>query len=196
MCRVFVATQHDKLPAMTLDDLKTLLDYHYWARDRVLDSAARLTPEQFVRDTGSSFKSVRNTLVHLYSADWGWYQLWQSVSPSPTAMPQCDQFPDLDTIRLAWTAHEAKVRAFLNSLGEADVSRIIACHTGNGSAASFSIGQMVQHVVNHGSYHRGQLTTMFRQLGIEDVHSMDLIRYYREHSARAEDINARQRTAR
>jgi len=56
---------------VTLDDIKTLLDFHYWARDRALDAAAKLTPEQFMRDMGNSFKSVRDTIIHLYSADWG-----------------------------------------------------------------------------------------------------------------------------
>jgi uncharacterized damage-inducible protein DinB len=168
---------------MTLDDLKALLDFHYWARDRVLDAGARLTPDQFTRDLGSSFRSVRDTLVHLYSADWSWYHLWRGVFP--TAMPSPDQFPDLDTIRGAWNAHESTIRAYLDSLAEADVNRVIEYRLPNGSTSSFPLGQMVQHLVNHGTYHRGQLTTMFRQLGAEPPNSMDLIRYYREQSANA-----------
>jgi uncharacterized damage-inducible protein DinB len=53
----------------------------------------------------------------------------------------------------------------------------------NGSQGSSPIGQMVQHVVNHGSYHRGQLTTMFRQLGATPAKSTDLIGYFREQAA-------------
>ncbi len=53
---------------MNLQDLRTLLDFHYWARDRVLDAVGALTPEQFTRDMGSSFSSIRDTLVHLCSA--------------------------------------------------------------------------------------------------------------------------------
>ena len=45
----------------------------YWARDRVLDAVAVLTPEQYTRDLGNSFKSIRDTLVHSYSAEWVWY---------------------------------------------------------------------------------------------------------------------------
>ena len=51
---------------MTLQDLRTLLDFHYWARDRILAAVRGLTAEQFTRDMGSSFPSVRDTLVHLY----------------------------------------------------------------------------------------------------------------------------------
>ncbi|MBZ5580179.1 MAG: DinB family protein [Acidobacteriia bacterium] len=165
---------------MTLDDLKTLLDFHYWARDRVLDAAARLTPEQFRRDLGSSFPSVHDTLSHIYSADRAWCDIWHTGLLA--AMPGFEPFPDLAHLREAWTAIEGKMLAFLNSLGETDVNRAMEYRLPNGAASSFPIGQMVQHVVNHGTYHRGQLTTMFRQLGVEPAQSMDLIRYYRERS--------------
>jgi uncharacterized damage-inducible protein DinB len=167
---------------MTLKDLKTLIDFHYWALYRSLDAAAQLTPEQFTRDLGSSFKSVRDTLAHLYSAEWAWHQRWNGVSP--TTHLSSDQFPDEPSLRRAWTTHEAKMRAFLESLGEEDVTRVIEYRTLNGAPGSSAIGQMVQHVVNHGSYHRGQLTTMFRQLGATPPKSMDLIGYYREQSVK------------
>src|SRR5439155_20675774 len=96
---------------MTLDDLRTLLDFHYWARDRVLEAAGRLTLEQFTREMGSSYKSVRDTLAHLYSVEWAWYQRWHGTSP--TAMLPFDQFPDVASLKTVWTAHEAKMRSFL-----------------------------------------------------------------------------------
>jgi uncharacterized damage-inducible protein DinB len=167
---------------MTLQDLKTLIDFHYWALYRSLDAAAQLTPEQFVRDLGSSFKSVRDTLAHMYSAEWAWYQRWHGTSP--TAHLSFDQFPDEESLRRAWTAHEANLRAYLGSLTDADVNRVIDYRALNGSPGSSRLGQMVQHVVNHGSYHRGQLTTMFRQLGAAPPKSMDLIGYYREQAAK------------
>ena len=163
---------------MTIDDLRTLLDFHYWARDRVLDAAEKLTPEQFTRDLGSSFKSVRDTLAHLYSAEWAWYQRWHGVSP--TAPLPFDQFPDVPTLRSTWDDHESKMRAFLESLDERGIDRVFHYHTLNGAPGASKFVQMLQHVVNHGSYPRGQLTTMFRQLGDEPAKSMDLIGYYRE----------------
>jgi uncharacterized damage-inducible protein DinB len=168
---------------MTLEDLKILLDFHCWARDRVLEAAATLTPEQFTRDMGSSFKSVRDTLVHLFSADLGWYGLWQGIGPAPA--PPFDRFPDIDAVRDPWTAHESKMRAFLNSLQDEDVNRAVQFRRSDGSTGSFPLGLMVQHVVNHGSYHRGQLTTLFRQLGVEPPDTMDLIKFYIERSVTA-----------
>jgi uncharacterized damage-inducible protein DinB len=163
---------------MTVQDLQTLLDFHYWARDRALDAAAALTPEQYTRDMGSSFRSVRDTLAHLYSAEWAWYERWHGTSP--TAMLPFDRFPDVQTLRAAWNVHEGKMRSFLESLGDAGIKRTVRYRTLKGDEASSVVWQMVQHVVNHGSYHRGQLTTMFRQMGVPPAQSMDLIAFYRE----------------
>jgi uncharacterized damage-inducible protein DinB len=167
---------------MTLADLKTLIDFHYWARDRVLDAAELLTPEQFTRDMGGSFKSIRDTLAHLYSAEWAWYQRWHGTSP--TAMVPFEQFPDVASIRRTWSEHESRMRAFLNSLGDDDINRVIEYRMLDGRPGSSPLWQMVQHIVNHGSYHRGQLTTMYRQLGAAPAKSVDLIRYYREHDVK------------
>ena len=101
---------------MNFRHLQTLLDYHYWARDRVLDAAERLTPEQFTKDLGNSFPSVRDTLVHLFSADWIWCSRWEGESPQ--AMLDPATFPDVASLRAAWTEHERKVRAILAQLGE------------------------------------------------------------------------------
>ena len=162
---------------MNLADLQTLLDYHYWARDRVLDAAATLTPEQFTRDLGSSFKSVRDTLAHLYSAEWAWYQRWHGTSP--TAMLPFDRFPDVASIRIAWADHEANVRAFVNGLDEAGIGKVFEFRLLSGQESSAAFWQMLQHIVNHASYHRGQVTTMLRQLGAQPAKSMDMIAFYR-----------------
>lgn len=167
---------------MNLPDLRTLLDFHYWARDRVLDAAELLTPEQFTRDTGSSFRSIRDTLVHLYSGEWAWYQRWQGASPSAMLSP--DAFPDVPTLRAAWSAHEAKMRAYLDAAGEGGhLERVIDYKTLNGQPSASVFWHMLQHVVNHGTYHRGQVTTMLRQLGAPPPKSVDLITFYRSRDA-------------
>ena len=162
---------------MDLADLRTMLDYHYWARDRMLDALDALTPEQFTRDLGSSFKSIRDTVAHTYAAEWAWYMRWQGEPPK--ALLPAEQFPDVAALRAAWTAHETNVRGFVESLGDEGVGRVIDYTLLNGSPGSTPIWQMVQHVVNHASYHRGQVTTMLRQIGATPAKSMDMIAFYR-----------------
>ena len=166
---------------MNFQTLETLLDYHYWARDRVLAAAEALTPAQFTKDLGNSFPSVRDTLVHLFSADWIWCARWEGESPQ--AMLDPATFPDVASVRAAWTEHERKMRGILAQLGENGITRIIEYRTFNGISSAQPFWQMLQHVVNHGSYHRGQVTTMLRQLGAAPPKSLDLIAFYRERAA-------------
>jgi uncharacterized damage-inducible protein DinB len=163
---------------VNLQDLRILLDYHYWARDRILDAVEALAPEQLTRDMGNSFRSVRDTLVHTYAAEWAWYSRWQGESP--TALLAADTFADLASIRREWNAHETNMRALLDRVGEDGVNRRIDYKLLNGQPSSSVFWHMFQHVVNHATYHRGQVTTMLRQLGAAPPKPMDLIAYYRE----------------
>lgn len=107
---------------MNLPDTRTLPDYHYWARDRLLEALDPLTPDQFNRNLGSSFTSIRETVVHLYAAEGIWYARWNGQSP--TALTTSDGFPDVASVRRAWTDHETKMRAFVESLGESGLTRV------------------------------------------------------------------------
>jgi uncharacterized damage-inducible protein DinB len=161
---------------MNLTDLKTMLDYHYWARDRVLDAAEALTPEQLMKDLGSSFKSIRDTLAHLHGAECVWYARWNGESPSTLApLP----FVEAQQIRTAWTAIEGQVRGFVDRGGDTNVDKVYHFRLFNGSEGTAPFWQMLQHLVNHGSYHRGQVTTMLRQLGAPPPKALDMIAFYR-----------------
>lgn len=162
---------------MNLDDLRILVDYHYWARDRILEAADALTPDQFGRDLGSSFGSVRNTLAHTYSAEWAWCSRWNGVSPSTAISPET--LGDVATLRAKWRALEADVRAVVERVGSQGLDSVVEYKMLNGDPRASVFWQMVQHVVNHASYHRGQVTTMIRQLSATPPQSMDLITFYR-----------------
>ena len=162
---------------MNADDLRVLIDYHYWARDRILDAADGLALEAWTRDMGSSFKSVRDTLVHAYSAEWAWCSRWNGQSPSAHVSP--DVVPDVATLRARWNQLEADVRGVLDRKIVEGLDGVVEYTMFNGDARASIFWQMVQHVVNHASYHRGQATTMIRQLGGVPPQSMDLITYYR-----------------
>ena len=168
---------------MNVQDLQTMIDYHYWARDRLVDALEGLSADQYNRDLGNSFKSIRETATHIYAAEWAWYQRWHGESPA--ALLPADRFADLAALREAWSDHEQKMRAFVDRLTDADIERVIPFKLLNGTAGASPIGQMVQHVVNHASYHRGQITTMLRQLAAQPPKSMDMIAYFRTREARS-----------
>ena len=165
---------------MTLTDLEILVDFHYWATRHVLTATETLSSAQFTQDVGNSFPSVRDTLAHLYGADWIWCSRWEGVSPM--GLPDPQTFPDVPSLRRAWDAHEPRVRSVLKRFGEVGVDQAFE-YVRNGVRQSQPFAHTLQHVVNHGTYHRGQVVTLLRQLGVKELPATDLIAFYRERQA-------------
>lgn len=167
---------------MTPDEIRTLYDYNSWANHKMLDACEPLTPEQFIRDLGSSFGSVRDTLAHIRAAEWLWLERWHGRIP--TELPTSADYPTLASLREGWAPVEHNLNSFLTSLTAAGLARPLTSKTTAGKPFTNTFQEMLQHVVNHSTYHRGQVTTLLRQLGAH-APATDLIAFYRERSAAA-----------
>ena len=161
---------------MTNDEIKDLLDYHYWARNRMFAALDTLTREQFTQRIESSFKSIRDTVVHMMGAEAVWYSRWRG---NPQGMITAEAFGDLSSLRSAWRELESGVRDFFRELGSDKIEARMEYKSLKGEPHSSSFKQTLLHVVNHATYHRGQVTTMLRQIGAQPPESTDLINYYR-----------------
>lgn len=159
-----------------MEELRDLFAYHRWANGRLLDATAALSAEAFDRDLGNSFGSIRATLAHILAADWVWLQRW--LGESPRAFPEWDVSTHARLLD-QWREVEGAQKGFVHALGEGDVDRVIPYTMLSGAAFANPLGELCRHVVNHATYHRGQVVTMLRQLGVEPPHT-DLIVYYRE----------------
>ena len=166
---------------MNIQDAQTLIDFNYWARDRMLDAVNAVTTEQFTRSLGNSFGSIRDTLVHTMWAEMIWFSRWRGETTPPTFAPEAH--PDAAAVRKAWSDHEVSLRDFFKTVDEQRLNAKIAYKNLNGLPYETPLWQMLQHVVNHGTYHRGQVTTMLRQLGAAPPKATDLIFYFREKEA-------------
>jgi uncharacterized damage-inducible protein DinB len=167
---------------MNVEDFRLLYDYNSWANHRTLDSCAALSEEQFTRDLGSSFRSVRDTLAHIFGAEWLWLERWHGRSHN--TLPPAAEFPNLETLRRRWDELERDLLDYVASLTPEDIQRIIQHQTTQGVPQAAPLWQMLQHLVNHGTYHRGQVATMLRQLGTKPI-STDLIYFYRDRATKA-----------
>ena len=163
---------------MSPDEIRTLFDYNAWANRRSLDAAEKLTGEQFTRQMGSSFSSVRDTLAHIYGAEWIWLERFQGRSPS--SLPNVTEFADVAALRERWLEHEAKLLSFVGGLSQADLDRELEYKTLKFGIYINPLWQSMLHVVNHGTYHRGQALTMLRQLGFTKLFPTDYIAFCRE----------------
>ncbi len=167
---------------MNLEDFRTLYDYNSWANHRTLDAAAALTPDQFTREMGSSFSSVRDTLAHIYGAEWIWLERWHGRATG--GLPSAADFPDIDAVRRKFAEIDRNLVDYVASLTQGDLQRVVTFKNLAGLPYSQPLAPCLQHLANHSTYHRGQVTTLLRQLGAKAV-ATDLIAFYRERAAQA-----------
>ncbi len=159
---------------MTKDDIQLLFDFDRWANRRVLRAVSALSAEQYTRDLGGSFRSIRNTLVHILGGEWGWLTYWKEAAPSSTFLTDLwarhdtlfnpIAFPDVATVQRRWTEVEKEQADFLNSLTNEFLEERLPVRT-----TQISLAHLMQHLANHSTYHRGQLALMLRLLGAEPL---------------------------
>ena len=146
--------------------------YSRWATLKLIDAARALSEEQLGRDLGNSFGGVLTTFTHIFAADRIWLSRLTG-NPRFTLLDEGERFT-LDELGREWPVIYDGFSAFLST---ANVAEILHWTNLQGRKANLPIWQVLLHVVNHATYHRGQVTTMIRQLGAAAV-STDLIYYY------------------
>jgi uncharacterized damage-inducible protein DinB len=167
---------------MTPELTRQLFDYNAWANARALDAAGALSDEQFSRPLGSSFPSVRDTLMHICGAEWIWFERFEGRSPN--AIPGNAEIQTVQALREHWRPQGQRLLQYVNGLSAADLNRVIEYRTLNFGVYQNPLWQSLQHLANHGTYHRGQVTTLLRQLGAKPILT-DMMHFYRERSTAA-----------
>jgi uncharacterized damage-inducible protein DinB len=162
---------------MTPEDCRLLFEYNAWANRRILDSCDALPEDQFTQNLRSSFPSVRETLAHIAAAQWIWTERWHGNSP--TAPPDWYKAAGRAALREKLVELDRNLIEFISRLGPADLERVTEYRNMSGQPSAQPLWQPLQHLANHGTYHRGQIVTMLRQLGAVAPHT-DLIVFYRE----------------
>ena len=147
---------------MTVSDLQRRFDYSYWANRKLLLVISQLTSEQFTESVAGSYGSVRNTMVHTLSAEWGWLDRSGGHKRGPAL--KGDDFPTLRSVTDKWTEIEGHVRSFLANLTDGDLGRVVEFEM-LGQKFQMTVSEMLEHAVNHGVHHRGQLALLLRVLG-------------------------------
>jgi uncharacterized damage-inducible protein DinB len=148
---------------MRVNDLERLYEYSYWANQRLFGVIAQLTPAQFTQPVAGSYESIRNTLVHVLSAEWGW--LDRCGGPPRGEKLKGEDYPTLESLVEAWTRVDGYVRHFLSGLTDEDLNRHIEFALGGGPTQSIPLGDLLHHAAVHAVHHRGQVALLLRMLG-------------------------------
>lgn len=161
---------------MNVEEIRDLFSYTEWANARIVETLRGLSEEQLTRTIESSFPTIRDTLAHVVMAEWVWLRRWKGESP--TAWPAWAENATLDTLVESLHAVEEERRELLASLAEDDLRRGVEYRSLKGDPFTTRLDHQMQHLVNHSTYHRGQLTTMIRQVGVKPP-ATDLIVWFR-----------------
>jgi len=159
------------------ETVRELYTFNRWAHERALAMAQGLSAEDLHRDLSASHGSVAGTLVHTMWAEWIWLRRW--MGESPRVVFEAASYPTLGEIRARWDEIWAEQASFLASLTAPRLGEVVAYLNLKGERWAYPLWQQLLHVVNHGTYHRGQVVTLLRQLGKAAVMT-DFLAFYDE----------------
>jgi uncharacterized damage-inducible protein DinB len=163
------------MSVMQIDAIRELYDYNHWANQRVLSAMTPHTHDMFTRNMGNSFVSLRDTLAHILGAEWIWLERW--LARSPKALLSASDFPTLQALQRRWAAVRLDQNQYIQTLVPDRLNDDVSYTNTRGERYSYALWRQMLHVINHSSYHRGQVTTLLRQMGAEPA-GTDLLVYY------------------
>ena len=155
-----------------------LFGYNAWANRKFFTALATLSAKDYTEDLKTSFGGLQGTVNHIVWSEELWLRRWQAAEP-----PKVPQGKDLDSLAAAqqrWDGIENDRARFLSGLTDARLEDVIIVKASSGGEFRHPLRETLLHVVDHGSYHRGQLVSMLRQLG-QTPPATGLAGYYRAH---------------
>jgi uncharacterized damage-inducible protein DinB len=161
---------------VSADTLRLQLDYSSWASRRLLDAASQLSEEELQRDFQTADKNVLNTLVHAFAAD----RIWLARIQGPARTTFIDENDrQLPALQREWPALQQRWRQWAASLTDQSAVAKVPYKDMKGNAYEQPLWQIVLHVVNHATHHRGQVSGFLRAMG-HTPPALDLIAFYRQ----------------
>jgi uncharacterized damage-inducible protein DinB len=159
--------------------IRTLFDYHYWATNRLLDTAERLPKLQYAAAPLASHPSLHATLVHCMGAEIVWRSRWEGAA-GQARMPSPAGFHSFADLRERWQSEEQAWRERLVDLTDEALADPVHYSNSRGSQFATPLWQVLVHVANHGTQHRSEAAAMLTILG-HSPGDLDMILYFREH---------------
>jgi len=153
--------------------------YNAWANARLYRMASQLPDEQYRRDVGAYFKSLHGTLNHLLATDRIWMRRLTGEGDHPTRLDAI-VFDNLPSLTAARGEEDERIINFVQGLAETRLDEVLHYKTMNGSPQQQPLREILAHVFNHQTHHRGQAHTILTVLGIAEPEPLDLLLMQRE----------------
>jgi len=163
--------------SITAGGARDLLLYMLWADRQMLKSVRPVDAEHLTRDAGVSFHSLLGTMAHMLGAQKLWLSRFLGHPDSFVLGP--GDFPDLLSWIKAWEETASGVEAFLAGVADEQLAAPLSWTSLEGVAHTRPLWQPILQLVNHTTYHRGQVVSLLRQMGYP-AESTDLIQFFAE----------------
>jgi uncharacterized damage-inducible protein DinB len=157
------------------DYIKQAYDYTYWANHRYFAVAEGLTEEQLHRMLGHSWGDVHGTLVHMMSSEWVWFQRWHGTTPKGH-LDKAD-YPTLAVLKKRWAEIEAEMRAYIEAQSDESLQAPIRYTNFRGETFNVPLWEMLAHIANHETHHRGELAAMYALMDVSHPED-EMIQYF------------------
>lgn len=142
-----------------------LYEYHDWANTCSMEAARKMSAEQLNQPQSHGWGSAFGILVHVYTAEWIWFQ--RLAGRPVSSLPRSDRFPDLDALAAAWEAQARERWAFLQTLDEGSLQEEMVYTNTAGHTYHIPVWQVLAHVANHATHHRAELAELYAAMGVE-----------------------------
>jgi uncharacterized damage-inducible protein DinB len=163
------------------DFFRTLYDYGYWARDRLLTVADGLSEADYARPNGFTYGSIRGILTHVLGSEASYLRRWMA-DETVESFTEADM-PDLATLGQRWQAHESKMRRYLASLTDADLNTEIVSRRRTGEEVRRPLWHDLIQIVNHGTQHRSEAAEALTMIG-RSPGNLDISVFLQQQAAR------------
>ncbi|MFN8249696.1 MAG: DinB family protein [Ferruginibacter sp.] len=152
--------------------------YNLWANQRILDVILNLTDEQINREIESSFSSIFKTVAHMWDAESLW---WQRVKMMEKHERPSDHFTGTITEMADHLIKQSKQwKEWVDLATEAALEHEFIYRNTKKEQFKQPVSEVLHHIFNHATYHRGQLVTMLRQVGVKHIPGTDLVLFLRK----------------
>lgn len=151
--------------------LKQMAVYNVWAHNKIMDVVLALPEEKQKAEILSSFSSLEKTMLHMWDAESIW---WQRMKLDERLVIPSENFKGTTRdVGNGLLSQSALWERWVNNVSDHMLQHVFEFRNKKGDQIKMPIWQMLTHIFNHGTYHRGQLVNMLRQLGVKKIPQTD-----------------------
>jgi uncharacterized damage-inducible protein DinB len=145
------------------DYFKTMLDYQYWCRDRLLAATEGMTDDELAAPNGFTYGSILGILAHTLGGEWIWFNRMQGRTIEPATIPNRDTVKTLADLRARWTEAEADARAYVAAMD--DPERELVLRGRDGIDRTWKLWHLLTMVNTHSKQHGSEAAEALTMVG-------------------------------